>query len=162
MARMRATTIHGPGDIRVEEVPDPAITLPTDAVVRVAAGCICGSDLWGYRGESRIRPGQTIGHECIGEGVEVGADVRSFKAGDFVVVPFDHCDNTCAHCLAGMQSACVNVGITQSGQAELARVTQADGTLVRTDVPDPAAYPSLLALTDVMATGWHAAVAAGV
>ena len=160
---MRATTIHGPGDIRVEEVPDPVIQQPTDAVVKVAAGCICGSDLWGYRGESRIRPGQTIGHECIGEVVEVGADVTAFRAGDFVVVPFDHCDSTCPHCLAGMQSACVNLGVTQSGQAEYARVTQADGSLVGTDgVPDPSAYPSLLALTDVMATGWHAAVAAGV
>ncbi len=159
---MRATTIHGPGDIRVEDVPDPTITLPTDAVVRVAAGCICGSDLWGYRGQSRTRPGQTIGHECIGEVVEVGPEVRDFRAGDFVVVPFDHCDGTCPHCLAGVQSACLNLGMTQSGQAEYARVTQADGTLVRTDVPEPAAYPSLLALTDVMATGWHAAVAAGV
>ena len=160
---MRATTIHGPGDIRVEEVPDPVIEQPTDALVKVAAGCICGSDLWGYRGESRVRPGQTIGHECIGEVVEVGADVTDFRAGDFVVVPFDHCDNTCPHCLAGMQSACENVGVTQSGQAEYARVTQADGSLVRTDgVPDPSAYPSLLALTDVMATGWHAAVASGV
>jgi threonine dehydrogenase-like Zn-dependent dehydrogenase len=159
---MRATTIHGPGDIRVEEVADPVIEEPTDAIVRVAAGCICGSDLWPYRGEGRIRPGQTIGHECIGELVEVGADVTGFGVGDFVLVPFCHCDNTCAHCRAGMQSACVNVAITQSGQAEFARVTQADGSLVRTELPDPASYPALLALTDVMATGWHAAVAARV
>ena len=160
---MRATTIHGPGDIRVSEVPDPAIEQPTDAVVKVAAGCICGSDLWPYRGENPIDPGSTIGHECIGEVVEVGSEVASFKIGDFVVVPFCHCDNTCPHCLAGVQSACVNVDGTASGQAEFARVTQADGTLVKTDgVPDPSAYPSLLALTDVMATGWHAATSARV
>jgi threonine dehydrogenase-like Zn-dependent dehydrogenase len=160
---MRATTIHGPGDIRVSEVPDPAIERPTDAVVRVAAGCICGSDLWPYRGENPIDPGSTIGHECIGEVVEVGSEVTSFRAGDFVVVPFCHCDNTCAHCLAGIQSACVNGDGTSSGQAEYARVGEADGSLVRTDgTPDAAAYPSLLALSDVMATGWHAAVSAGV
>ncbi len=160
---MRATTIHGPGDIRVSEVPDPAIELPTDAVVKVAAGCICGSDLWPYRGENPVDPGSTIGHECIGEVVEVGSDVSGFTAGDFVVVPFCHCDNTCPHCLAGVQSACVNVDGTASGQAEYARVTQADGSLVKTDgAPDPSAYPSLLALTDVMATGWHAATSARV
>ena len=160
---MRATTIHGPGDIRVSEVPDPRIEHPTDAVVKVAAGCICGSDLWPYRGENPIDPGSTIGHECIGEVVEVGSDVSSLTPGDFVVVPFCHCDNTCPHCLAGVQSACVNLDGTASGQAEYARVAQADGSLVRTDgTPDVSAYPSLLALTDVMATGWHAAVSARV
>ncbi|HCB06613.1 MAG TPA: zinc-dependent alcohol dehydrogenase family protein [Nocardioides sp.] len=160
---MRATTIHGPRDIRVEEVPDPVLAEPTDAIVQVAAGCICGSDLWPYRGENPIRPGATIGHECIGEVVEVGGEVSSFRPGDFVVVPFCHCDNTCPHCLAGIQSACVHTDGTASGQAELTRVAQADGSLVRTDGrPDPAAYPALLTLTDVMATGWHAAVSARV
>jgi threonine dehydrogenase-like Zn-dependent dehydrogenase len=160
---MRATTIHGPRDVRVSDVPDPVIELPTDAIVKVAAGCICGSDLWPYRGENPVRAGSTIGHECIGEVVEVGSEVSSFRAGDFVVVPFDHCDNTCAHCLAGVQSACDNLGITATGQAEYSRVTQADGSLVRTDdSPDPSAYPSLLTLTDVMATGWHAAVSSRV
>jgi threonine dehydrogenase-like Zn-dependent dehydrogenase len=160
---MRATTIHAPGDIRVEDVPDPTITAPTDAIVKVVAGCICGSDLWPYRGENDISAGSTIGHECVGEVVEVGSDVRSFAAGDFVIVPFCHCDNTCAHCRAGVQSACVNVGMTASGQAEYARVTQAEGSLVKTDGrPDDALIPSLLTLSDVMATGWHAAVAAGV
>ncbi len=160
---MRATTIHGPGDIRVSEVPDPAIEKPTDAVVKVAAGCICGSDLWPYRGENPVDAGSTIGHECIGEVVEVGAEVTSFRPGDFVLVPFCHCDGTCAHCLAGVQSACVDLGFTESGQAEYSLVTQAEGSLVKTDgTPDAAAYPSLLALTDVMATGWHAAVASGV
>jgi len=159
---MRATTIHGPGDIRLTEVPDPVIEQPTDAIVRVVAGCICGSDLWPYRGENPITAGSTIGHECIGVVEEVGADVRDFVAGDFVLVPFCHCDNTCAHCLAGVQSACDHLGMTSSGQAELARVTQADGSLVKTDgTPDASMIPSLLALTDVMATGWHAAVRPG-
>jgi threonine dehydrogenase-like Zn-dependent dehydrogenase len=160
---MRATTIHGPGDIRFEEVPDPTIQRPTDAIVKVVRGCICGSDLWPYRGADRVVPGSTIGHECIGEVVEVGPDVQNFKPGDFVVVPFDHCDNTCPHCQAGMQSGCVNLGFTVSGQAEYARVNFADGSLVSTHgTPDEAMLPALLTLSDVMATGWHAAVSAGV
>lgn len=160
---MRATTIHGPRDIRVEEVPDPTIQRPTDAIVKVAAGCVCGSDLWPYRGENPIQAGSTIGHECIGVVEEVGAEVTDFKPGDFVIVPFCTCDNTCPHCLAGAQSACDNLGVTTSGQGEYARVGQADGSLVATDgVPDAALFPSLLALSDVMPTGWHAAVCAGV
>jgi threonine dehydrogenase-like Zn-dependent dehydrogenase len=160
---MRATTIHAPRDIRVSDVPDPTIEAPTDAIVKVVAGCICGSDLWPYRGENDITPGDTIGHECIGVVEEVGSEVRSFSSGDFVLVPFCHCDNTCAHCQAGMQSACTNLGITASGQAEYARVTQAEGSLVKTDgTPDASMLPSLLTLTDVMATGWHAAVSADV
>jgi threonine dehydrogenase-like Zn-dependent dehydrogenase len=160
---MRATTIHAPRDIRLSEVPDPSITTPTDAVVRVVAACICGSDLWPYRGENPIQAGSTIGHEAVGVVEEVGLEVRSFRPGDFVIVPFDHCDNTCPHCLAGAQSACANLGFTTSGQAELTRVNQADGSLVKTDgTPDESLLPALLALSDVMATGWHAAVAAGV
>lgn len=160
---MRATTIHAERDIRVSDVDDPTIGSPTDAIVRVVKGCICGSDLWPYRGENDITPGSTIGHECIGVVEEVGAGVRDFKAGDFVVVPFDHCDNTCVHCLAGAQSACTNLGMTMSGQAEFALVGQADGSLVSTlGTPDTAMLPSLLALSDVMPTGWHAAVSARV
>ncbi|CUR60063.1 Alcohol dehydrogenase, zinc-binding domain protein [metagenome] len=160
---MRATTIHGPRDIRLGEVPDPTIESPTDAVIKVTAACICGSDLWPYRGENEIVEGATIGHECVGIVQEVGSEVRSFRAGDFVIVPFDHCNNTCAHCRHGAQSGCVNLGFTSSGQAEYARVTQAEGSLVKTDgVPDDELLPSLLALSDVMATGWHAAVSAGV
>ena len=160
---MRATTIHAAGDIRVEEVPDPVIKKPTDAIVKITAGCICGSDLWPYRGENPIRSGSTIGHECIGVVEEVGSEVRDFKAGDYVVVPFCHCDNTCAHCRAGAQSACVNLGMTASGQAEYARVNQADGSLVATGgTPPDDLLASVLALTDVMPTGWHAAVCAGV
>jgi threonine dehydrogenase-like Zn-dependent dehydrogenase len=160
---MRATTIHGTRDIRVSEVPDPTIEAPTDAIVRVVAGCICGSDLWPYRGENPITPGDTIGHECVGIVEEVGSAVSAFRLGDFVVVPFDHCDNTCPHCLAGAQNACDNLGFTASGQAEYTRVTQADGSLVKTDgVPDAALLPSVLSISDVMPTGWHAAVSAGV
>jgi threonine dehydrogenase-like Zn-dependent dehydrogenase len=162
-ASMRATTIHAPRDIRVSEVPDPEITAPTDAIVKITAGCICGSDLWPYRGENDINAGSTIGHECVGVLEEVGSEVTSFRPGDFVIVPFDHCDNTCAHCRAGVQSACENLGFTASGQAEYALVTQAEGSLVKTDgMPDDSMIPSLLTLSDVMATGWHAAVTAGV
>jgi threonine dehydrogenase-like Zn-dependent dehydrogenase len=160
---MRATTIHAPGDIRFEEVPDPRIEAPTDAIVQVVRGCICGSDLWPYRGVDQPTPGSTIGHECIGVVSELGAGVSNFKPGDFVVVPFDHCDNTCEHCRYGMQSGCVNLGFTVSGQGEYARVTQADGSLVGTGgIPEDGMLPALLALSDVMPTGWHAAVAAGV
>ncbi len=160
---MRATTIHAPRDVRLTEVPDPILEHPTDAIVRVVAGCVCGSDLWPYRGANEIEAGSTIGHECVGVVEEVGAEVRSFAPGDFVIVPFCHSDSTCAHCRAGVTSACEQQGFTSSGQAELARVTQADGSLVATDgMPDDAMLPSLLALTDVMATGWHAAVSAGV
>ena len=160
---MRATTIHAPGDIRVSDVPDPVLTAPTDAIVKVTAGCICGSDLWPYRGENEIDAGSTIGHECVGVVEEVGSEVTSFRPGDFVIVPFCHSDNTCPHCRAGMQSACENQGWTVSGQAEYALVTQAEGSMVSTDgMPDASLIPSLLTLSDVMATGWHAAVAAGV
>jgi threonine dehydrogenase-like Zn-dependent dehydrogenase len=161
---MRATTIHAPGDIRFEDVPDPRIEEPTDAIVKVVAGCICGSDLWPYRGENDVTAGATIGHECVGVVEEIGSGVTQTRVGDFVIVPFCHCDNTCAHCRAGVQSACTNLGFTQSGQGEYARVTQADGSLVAVQggMPDQHLVPSLLALSDVMATGWHAAVAAGV
>ncbi len=160
---MRVTTIHGTRDIRLEERPSPTVEAPSDAIVRVVASCICGSDLWPYRGENDITPGDVIGHEIIGVVEEAGPAVRSFKPGDFVIVPFCHCDNTCPHCEAGTTSACVNVGVTKGGQGEYVRVTQAEGSLVRTDgMPDEALLPSLLTLTDVMATGWHAAVASRV
>jgi threonine dehydrogenase-like Zn-dependent dehydrogenase len=160
---MRVTTLHGPRDIRLEERPEPAIEQPTDAVIEVTASCICGSDLWSYRGENPITPGQTIGHEVVGVVRDVGAEVRSFRPGDYVLVPFCHCDNTCAHCRAGVTSACVNLGVTTGGQGELARVSQAEGSLVGVpETPDADLLPALLALTDVMATGWHAAKASGV
>lgn len=160
---MRVTTIHGTRDIRLEERPMPTIDEPTDAIVKVVASCVCGSDLWPYRGENDITVGDPIGHELVGVIEEVGTEVSSFKAGDFVIVPFCHCDNTCAHCQVDMQSACVNMNITSGGQGEYAKVYQAEGSLVKTSgMPDADMIPSLLALSDVMATGWHAAVAAGV
>jgi threonine dehydrogenase-like Zn-dependent dehydrogenase len=160
---MRLTTIHGIRDIRLEERPAPTIDAPTEAIVKVVAACVCGSDLWPYRGENDITPGDPIGHEMVGIVEETGSAVTSFQAGDFVIAPFCHCDNTCPHCLAGVTSACQNLGFTRGGQADYAKVHEAEGSLVRTDgMPDPAMIPSLLALTDVMATGWHAAVAAKV
>lgn len=165
---MRATTIHAPFDIRLSEVPEPVIEKPTDAVVKIVAGCICGSDLWPYRGENKITPGSRIGHEYVGIVQEVGAEVHSVKPGDFVVTPFVASDGTCPHCLAGFQSACQNiVGIgsegADGGQGEYAKVPWADGTLVATPgVPDDALVPSLLTLSDVMGTGWHAARSARV
>lgn len=163
MPGMRAATIHAPRDIRLSEVPDPKIKRDTDAIVKVSVGCICGSDLWPYRGENDIKPGHTIGHEAIGVVEEVGSAVTSFRPGDFVIVPFCHCDNTCPHCLVGANSACENLGFTLSGQGEYTRVFQAEGSLVKTpEQPDPAMLPSLLTLADVLPTGWHAAVAARV
>ncbi|MBW4720681.1 zinc-binding dehydrogenase [Saccharothrix obliqua] len=165
---MRATTIHGPKDIRVEEVPDAAVRHPGDAVVRVELACICGSDLWGYRGVSQRVPGQRIGHEFLGEVVDVGTGVTSLRAGDRVLAPFAWSDGTCPHCAAGLQSSCPDGGIwgtgaADGGQGEAVRVPFADGTLVRLpEGVDDALLPALLALTDVMGTGHHAAVAAGV
>jgi len=160
---MRLTTIHGTRDIRVEERPAPTLDEPTEAIVRVVASCICGSDLWPYRGLNDITAGDPIGHEMVGLVEEAGSKVRSFHPGDFVIAPFCHCDNTCPHCMAGMQSACQNLGFTVGGQGEYAKVHQAEGSLVKIDgMPDDDMIPSLLSLSDVMATGWHAAVAAGV
>lgn len=161
---MHATTIHDVRDIRFTEVPDPVIEKPTDAIVKVTASCVCGSDLWSYRGDNGpITSPRTIGHECLGVVTEVGAAVTGFRPGDYVIVPFVHCDNTCPTCRAGYQSACPERSVTASGQGEYARVTQADGTLVKLDeTPDDALLPDLLTLTDVMATGWHAAKMSGV
>ena len=152
---MRATTIHAPGDIRFEDVPDPRIEEPTDAIVKVVAGCICGSDLWPYRGENDVSAGSTIGHECVGVVEEVGSDVSTTKVGDFVIVPFCHCDNTCAHCRAGRA-----VGVRQPRHhpERPGRVRPGDPGRRQprrrpTGCPTTTLIPSLLALTDVMATG---------
>src|SRR3954454_13430216 len=107
---MRATIMYRAGDVRVENVPDATIKQPTDALVRITAGCICGSDLWPYRGESAISVGSPIGHELVGVVEEVGSEVTSFAAGDFVIAPFCTCDNTCPHCQNGAHSACQNGG----------------------------------------------------
>ena len=160
---MRVTTIHAPGDIRLEDRPRPEISAPTDAVIKITAGCICGSDLWPYRGENPITPGSTIGHEMVGVIEEVGSAVTSFAPGDFVIVPFCTCDNTCPHCQNGAHSACRNGGFTTGGQGEYGLVTQAEGSLVKTEsMPDPGMIPSLLTLSDVFPTGWHCAVSARV
>lgn len=160
---MRVTTIHAAGDIRLEERPEPVIKAPTDAIIKITAGCICGSDLWPYRGENPVSAGSTIGHEMVGVIEDVGAEVSSFKPGDFVIVPFCTCDNTCPHCLNGAQSACTNGGFTTGGQGEYGLVGQAEGSLVKTDgMPDESMIASLLSLSDVFPTGWHCAVSARV
>src|SRR2546425_6132671 len=165
---MRAAVFCGPHCIEVADRPDPVVAAPTDAVVRVELGCVCGSDLWYYRGESPHAPGP-IGHEFIGVVEQIGADVRRIARGDFIVAPFKFSDGTCAHCRAGWTSNCVagapfgTDGI-DGGQGEAVRVPFADGTLVRipgSGHPDEA-MRSLLTLSDVMATGHHAAVSASV
>jgi threonine dehydrogenase-like Zn-dependent dehydrogenase len=170
---MKATVLNAPRDIQVVDVPDPTVVAPTDAVVRVTAACVCGSDLWPYRGINEVKEPNRIGHEFVGIVEEVGTEVRSLRPGDFVIAPFMYSDNTCPHCQVGIQSACSTGGFWGStdrdgvavdgGQGEYVRVPLADGTLVSTrDVPDDELVPSLLTLSDVMGTGWHAAVAAGV
>ena len=170
---MKATTIYGARDVRLEDQPDPSIHQPTDAIVKVVAACVCGSDLWPYRGDNPIDAPSRIGHEFVGIVEDVGSDVRSLHKGDFVIAPFMYSDNTCPHCRVGMQSACSTGGfwggpdrdglMVDGGQGEYIRVPLADGTLVSTrETPDEAMIPSLLALSDVMGTGWHAAIAAGV
>lgn len=167
---MRATVIHAPHDIRVEEVPDPAIRQPTDAVVRVLRACICGSDLWAYRGESARQPGQRIGHEFLGVVEETGAGVDGFAVGDLVVAPFVWSDGTCAYCAEGLTTSCPEGGFwgsvgSDGGQGEAVRVPYADGTLVKLPAAaasDDRLLTALLALSDVLGTGHHAALGAGV
>jgi hypothetical protein len=160
--------MHGAGDVRVEEVPDPSIVEPTDAVVRVTRACICGSDLWPYASMEPSETGQSMGHEAIGVVEEVGAEVRTIKPGDVVVMPFAFSDGTCAFCHEGLHTACVHVGFfgnngMNGAQAEALRVPYADGTLFPLNVgEDDALMPSLLTLSDVMGTGHHAAVVAKV
>lgn len=162
---MRGVVMYSPGDVRVETRADPAIEAPTDAVIRLAATCICGSDLWPYRGIEPVDH-QVMGHEYVGVVEEVGSDVRNVRVGDFVVGSFVISDNTCEICRAGYPSKCVHgqfVGQTIGTQAEWARIPLADGTLVRTpERPDPAMIPALLAASDVLGTGWFGAVAADV
>ena len=159
---MRGVVMHGPGDVRVEERKDPTIVEPTDAIIRLAATCICGSDLWPYRGAEPVDH-QVMGHEYAGVVEEVGSDVQSIKIGDFVVGSFWASDNTCEICQAGYQAYCVHRVLmgTIGTQSELARIPLADGTLVATPgQPDSDLIPSLMAASDVLGTGWFAAVAA--
>src|SRR3954451_4090286 len=166
---MRATVMFGAGDVRIENVPDARLIEPTDALVAVSRACICGSDLWPYKTLEQSDAGRRMGHEAIGVVEAIGADVRTMKAGDLVVMPFAYSDGTCAFCHEGIHTSCVHGGFFGTGgevdgaQAEALRVPQADGTLVVLPVgEDDALMPSLLTLSDVMGTGHHAAVAAGV
>jgi threonine dehydrogenase-like Zn-dependent dehydrogenase len=165
---VRATVIHGAGDVRVEDVPDPALRKPTDAVVRVLRSCICGSDLWPYGSMPASDQGRRIGHEFLGVVEEVGAEVSGLKAGDVVVAPFVWADNTCDFCREGLQTSCRHGGNwgaagVDGGQGEAVRVPQAQGTLVTLPVgEDSALLPGLLSLSDVFPTGHHCAVTAGV
>lgn len=162
---MRGVIMYGPGDVRVEEREDPRIQDPTDAVIKIVAACVCGSDLWPYRGAD-TPDRQLMGHEYVGVVEQVGDDVETVAPGDFVVGSFVISDNTCAICNAGYQSRCVNGIFVDGGigtQAEYARIPYADGTLVATPgMPDDDLIPSLLAASDVLGTGWFAAVAAEV
>src|SRR3954470_12355675 len=162
---MRGAVLHAPGDVRFEERSIPTIQEPTDAILRISATCVCGSDLWPYRGIQAISGPTPMGHEYCGIVEEVGSAVRKIKPGQFVVGSFFASDNTCAICQAGYQSRCVNnqpIG-AEGAQAPRLRVPLADGTLVATpDIPPDDLIPSLLAASDVLGTGWFGAVAAEV
>ena len=165
---MRGALIHGAGDIRIEEIADPTIKEPTDAIVRVLASCICGSDLWPYASMDPADEPWPIGHEFLGVIEDVGAAVSTLKRGDVVVAPFLWCDNTCDFCLEGQHVSCRHGGgwgsfDTGGGQGEIVRSPQADGTLVKLPVAeDSPLLPSLLTLSDVFSTGHHCAVSASV
>ena len=160
---MRGTMIYGPRDIRFEDRADPRITNPTDAILRLSATCICGSDLWPYRGIQPLNGPTPMGHEYCGIVEEVGKDVKNVRRGQFVVGSFATSDNTCTICRGGYQSSCVQREFMSAAQAPLLRVPLADGTLVAThDLPSKGLIPSLLAVSDVLGTGWFAADAANV
>ncbi len=160
---MRGTILYGARDVRFEERPDPTITQPTDAIIRISAACVCGSDLWPYRGISPVAQPAPMGHEYCGIVEEVGSAVTTIKPGQFVIGSFFASDNTCPHCQAGYQSSCLHRELVGGAQAPLLRVPLADGTLVATpEMPSADLIPSLLTLSDVMGTGWFAADAANV
>jgi threonine dehydrogenase-like Zn-dependent dehydrogenase len=165
---MRATVMYGAGDVRIENVPDPKIIEPTDAVIRVTRACICGSDLWPYQKMEQSDTGRVMGHEAIGVVEDVGADVRRIKRGDFVIMPFAFSDGTCVFCHDRLQTSCVHGGFfgtpeVAGAQADAVRIPLAYGTLFAIGAhADEALMPSLLTLSDVMGTGHHAAVIARV
>jgi threonine dehydrogenase-like Zn-dependent dehydrogenase len=165
---MRATVMYGAGDVRIETVADAGIVEPTDGLIAVTHACICGSDLWPYKSMERSESGRPMGHEAVGVVEAVGADVRTLKVGDIVVMPFAYSDGSCVFCHEGLHTSCIHGGFfgnadVGGAQAEAVRVPQADGTLFVLPVgKDDALMPSLLTLSDVMGTGHHAAVAAGV
>jgi threonine dehydrogenase-like Zn-dependent dehydrogenase len=159
---MRGVIMHAPGDVRVEDRENPTIVEPTDAIIRLSASCICGSDLWPYRGAEPVDH-TPMGHEYVGVVTEIGDEVKDIKVGDFVVGSFFASDNTCEICRAGYQTHCVHrqPGAATGAQSEYTRIPLADGTLVATPgQPDPDLIPSLLAASDVLGTGWFGAVAA--
>ncbi|MGO9889644.1 MAG: zinc-dependent alcohol dehydrogenase family protein [Solirubrobacteraceae bacterium] len=165
---MRATIMHGAGDVQIETVPDPELIDPTDAVVRVRRASICGSDLWPYAAMEPSETGQSMGHEAIGVVEAVGTDVRTIRAGQLVIMPFAFSDGTCEFCHEGLQTECVHAGFfgnngMNGAQAEGLRIPYADGTLYPIGTgEDDRLLPSLLTLSDVMGTGHHAAVNANV
>ncbi|MCW2703395.1 MAG: dehydrogenase [Blastococcus sp.] len=155
--------MYGAGDVRVENVPDPVLQAPTDAVVRVVRACVCGSDLHPFHTMPASAQGSPMGHEFIGVVEEIGSDVATLQRGDFVIAPFAYSDNTCEFCREGLHTSCRQGGFFSTAQAEAVRVPLADGTLVKAPVgEDSALLPSLLTLSDVFLTGYHAAVRAGV
>jgi threonine dehydrogenase-like Zn-dependent dehydrogenase len=164
---MRGAVMYGAGDVRVEDLPDPKIEQPTDAVVRILRSCICGSDLWPYGSMEKADHGRAMGHEFLGVVEDTGSDVAGFNAGDVVIVPFVWADNTCEFCQEGLQTSCRHGGMwggkSNGLQAEAIRVPQAQGTMVKAPVGEDSEFlPSLLSLSDVMSTGHHCAVTAGV
>jgi threonine dehydrogenase-like Zn-dependent dehydrogenase len=160
---MLATVLHGPRDVRFEDVAEPKIVKPTDAIIKLSATCICGSDLWPYRGLQPVDGPQHMGHEYCGVVVEVGSAVKTVRPGQFVIGSFATSDNTCPHCRHGFQSSCEQREFMSGAQAPYARVPLADGTLVATaEIPADDLLPSLLAVSDVLGTGWFAADAARV
>jgi hypothetical protein len=160
--------MYSAGDVRIENVPDPQIIAPTDAIIRVTRACVCGSDLWPYQKMERSDTGRVMGHEAIGVVDDIGKDVRTIKRGDFVIMPFAFSDGTCAFCHDGLQTSCIHGGFFGStevagAQAEAVRIPLADGTLFPVGAhADDALMPSLLTLSDVMGTGHHAAIIAKV
>src|SRR5438046_8997277 len=165
---MHATVMYGPGDVRIENVPDARLIEPTDALVAVSRACICGSDLWPYKLMKPGEPARRMGHEAIGVVAAVGSGVRTLKVGHVVVMPFAYSDGTCAFCHEGLHTSCVHGGFfgtveLPGAQAESLRIPLADGTLFVLPVgADEALMASLLTLSDVMGTGHHAARAANV
>jgi threonine dehydrogenase-like Zn-dependent dehydrogenase len=160
---MRGAILYAPGDVRFEERDDPTIVKPTDAIIRMSATCVCGSDLWPYRGFNPTAEPSPMGHEYCGIVEEVGREVTSLKPGQFVVGSFFASDNTCPICRAGYQSSCQHAEFVGGAQAPVLRVPLADGTLVATPgVPSKDMIPSLLSTSDVFGTGWFAAEAANV
>jgi threonine dehydrogenase-like Zn-dependent dehydrogenase len=160
---MQGAVLYGPRDVRFEDRDDPKIIKPTDAVIRIAAACVCGSDLWPYRGIQPTAQPTPMGHEYCGTVQELGSAVKSIKRGQFVIGSFFASDNTCLNCQIGYQSSCQHRELVGGAQAPLLRVPLADGTLVATpDIPSEELIPSLLTLSDVMGTGWFAADAANV